>query len=199
MRLAGISSSTRRSSTISPPSVTWRLAEERSANRGLLMVDSPRFDNRSTPPAAVLRGAEPECDGLAWLHFDPLPASTREAESIVRIWRSSDGDTQRLSGRAATEAALKQRAAGNRVLHLATHAFFQRDQSENTSKGAAVPRQRYRRAAVAAGRPRLQRCQQSTGGAARRGGRHSDRRRSRRPRLAWAGMGCALRLRHRRR
>ena len=116
------------------------LAEERSANRGLLMVDSPRFDNRSTPPAAALRGAEPECDGLAWLHFDPLPASTREAESIVRIWKSSDGDTQRLSGQAATEAALKQRAAGNRVLHLATHAFFQRDRC-NTSKSAAAPRQ----------------------------------------------------------
>jgi CHAT domain-containing protein len=59
------------------------------------------------------------------MRFEPLPASAREAETILKIWRQTHlGPELRLSGRAATEAALKQRAAGTRVLHLATHGFF---------------------------------------------------------------------------
>jgi CHAT domain-containing protein len=60
------------------------------------------------------------------MRFDPLPASGREAEAIVRIWRQNydPGSELRLSGRAATESALKRRASGTRVLHLATHGFF---------------------------------------------------------------------------
>jgi CHAT domain-containing protein len=60
------------------------------------------------------------------MRFEPLPASAREAEAIVRIWQQhrEAGPEWRLSGRFATEAALKQRAAGTQVLHLATHGFF---------------------------------------------------------------------------
>jgi len=137
---------------------------ERGVNgRGLLVVDSPAFNgspgtaarvNNSTvvgsiaaadrAESGVFRGARSSCGDLGWMRFDPLPASAREAETIVRIWRRSQGDAAsergatsgsfagsdpvmavlRLSGRAATEAALKQRAAGTRVLHLATHGFF---------------------------------------------------------------------------
>jgi CHAT domain-containing protein len=76
---------------------------------GLLIVDNPVFDRTSG--------------------FDPLPASAREAETIAGIWRTAhraDGsmDVSRLSGRAATEAEFKRRAANARVLHLATHGFF---------------------------------------------------------------------------
>lgn len=129
-------------------------SDRRAAGEGLLVIDSPAFDDRpqlaaraeaSPSPAEriVFRGAKPDCGDLEWLRFDPLPASKREAETIAGIWRRSHGfapgsspvadavpglesgsAVERLSGAAATEAALKERAAGARVLHLATHGFF---------------------------------------------------------------------------
>jgi CHAT domain-containing protein/tetratricopeptide (TPR) repeat protein len=119
-------------------------ADERAAGRGLLVVDSPVFDE---PPQSVararetaaartaiepgrdapaFRGSRSGCGDFRSMQFEPLPASAREAETILKIWRQNhDRDPElRLSGRAATEAALKQRAAGTRVLHLATHGFF---------------------------------------------------------------------------
>jgi CHAT domain-containing protein/tetratricopeptide (TPR) repeat protein len=121
------------------------VANQRTPGRGLLVVDSPLFDERArvTPAAAespVFRGAAPECGTLDWLRFDPLPASTREAETISKIWRRSEGEVLRLSGGAATEAALKRQANGPRVLHLATHAFFLGDRCSrpaDTQKSAA--------------------------------------------------------------
>jgi CHAT domain-containing protein/tetratricopeptide (TPR) repeat protein len=104
---------------------------QHTPGRGLVVVDSPLFDDRPRLAAPgrgspVLRGPTPECGDLDWLQFEPLPASGREAETIARIWRQGSAATSvlRLTGRTATEAALKQRAAGARVLHLATHAFF---------------------------------------------------------------------------
>ena len=108
-------------------------AERPPRGDGLLIVDSPTFDDRPvlaarrTDPAAVatsLRGARPDCDDLGWMRFDPLPATPIEADTIVKIWRGHQGEALRLSGRAATEAEFKRRAAGTRVLHLATHGFF---------------------------------------------------------------------------
>jgi CHAT domain-containing protein/tetratricopeptide (TPR) repeat protein len=138
-------------------------AEQSGHGQGLLVVDSPVFNERpalaapvsdataarSNPATAptgsgVFRSATPDCGDLGWLRFDPLPASAIEAETIVRIWRrshdnaasgrgatsespapsDSSGVVLRLSGRSATEAAFKRRAAGTRVLHLATHGFF---------------------------------------------------------------------------
>ena len=63
------------------------------------------------------------------MRFDPLPASAREAETITTIWRNAHGaveprDASRLSGPTATEAEVKRRAVGARVLHFATHGFF---------------------------------------------------------------------------
>jgi CHAT domain-containing protein/tetratricopeptide (TPR) repeat protein len=89
------------------------------------------------------RGLQSNCADFRSMRFDPLPAAAREADTIAGIWRRSrDAGPQlaaapgvrsrsddavglvRLSGRAATETALKQRATGARVLHLATHGFF---------------------------------------------------------------------------
>ena len=96
----------------------------------------------------VYRGSRSSCGDFQSMRFDPLPASGREAETIASIWRRSHDraapelaaqsvslptsspaasrahELLRLSGPAATEAAVKQRAAGSRVLHLATHGFF---------------------------------------------------------------------------
>ena len=119
-------------------------AERTALGEGLLVVDSPDFNEptslaaRLTTTAAAsgtLRGPRPDCGDLGWLRFDPLPASALEAETIVKIWRRrqvtrpaerSDASDAvlRLSARSATEGAFKQRAAGTRVLHLATHGFF---------------------------------------------------------------------------
>jgi CHAT domain-containing protein/tetratricopeptide (TPR) repeat protein len=115
--------------------------------RGLLVVDSPAFDGtpagagrraRASVPrraerrpgeSPALRSTGGDCSGLSSMRFDPLPASGREAATIATIWRQAPHAVaqeafDRLSGAAATEAAVKERAAGARVLHLATHGFF---------------------------------------------------------------------------
>jgi len=55
--------------------------------------------------------------------FDPLPASRSEATEVASLW--TGGEATVLTGAEATEAALKRLAPGARVLHIATHAFFQ--------------------------------------------------------------------------
>ena len=92
-------------------------------------MDNPAFDTR-TPlaSAAAKRGipGAPECTGLESLRFDPLPESRREGEAITALWRSlAEGDgAERLTGSAASEAQVRARAPGNRVVHFATHGFF---------------------------------------------------------------------------
>jgi CHAT domain-containing protein/Tfp pilus assembly protein PilF len=114
--------------------------EDVAPGRGLLVVDSPVFESVQTSAKVVLRGAAPDCGDLDWLRFDPLPGAAREADRIVEFFRRTvvpaSGQvasnprrdqvepTVRLTGRGATEAAVKQRAGGVRVLHLATHGFF---------------------------------------------------------------------------
>jgi CHAT domain-containing protein len=138
--------------------------EQDARGRGLLLVDSPVFNEAPTLAArvedgtparepkpmgagiesTVFRGLRSGCGDFRSMTFDPLPASAREAATIEGIWRRSRASAAigtaadagspvggnpvegllRLSGRAATEGALKQRVAGTRVLHLATHGFF---------------------------------------------------------------------------
>ena len=99
---------------------------------------SPTQPVRSRRPAAAqAAGSAPPCSDLQSLRFDTLPETRREADAIAALWsaaepaRTSDADAaaargavRRLTGSSATEAALKNSAAGKRVVHLATHGFF---------------------------------------------------------------------------
>jgi CHAT domain-containing protein/tetratricopeptide (TPR) repeat protein len=94
--------------------------------RGLLAIGGPAYGDRGTGAAAsgALRGG---CAALGGVHFDDLPGSRLEAAEIARIWSSTaneSGDARVLSGRAATETAVKQAVVGRRVVHLATHGYF---------------------------------------------------------------------------
>lgn len=106
--------------------------------RGLLAFGDPDFDRGATAPrrlaAAVFRSATPSCGPFADLRFARLPASGPEVAGLP-FGRSGD-DTTRLRGAAATEDAVKARASGRRVLHLATHAFFVGD---GCRRAAGVP------------------------------------------------------------
>src|SRR4029079_6556880 len=56
--------------------------------------------------------------------FVPLPATDAEVKAVAH---PCGGPSEILSGAAATELAFKQKAAGHRILHLATHGLAARD------------------------------------------------------------------------
>src|SRR4029079_1121777 len=56
--------------------------------------------------------------------FVPLPATDAEVKAVAH---PCGGPSEILTGAAATEAAFKQKAAGHRILHLATHGLAARD------------------------------------------------------------------------
>jgi CHAT domain-containing protein/tetratricopeptide (TPR) repeat protein len=108
--------------------------------RGILAIGAPDFDATSkaqqvamakvhagvAPDAdagATYRGAAPACLGPVRAHWQPIPASGREAERVAGLYRGHE-PALALTGAAASETRFKQEAPGRRVLHLATHGFF---------------------------------------------------------------------------
>jgi len=89
----------------------------------LLAVGGPAFDDREGTPARPA-SSRAGCEGLSQLHFDSLPGSLREVTEISEMWPAPAGRVTILSGRAATETAVKNALNGRRVVHLATHGFF---------------------------------------------------------------------------
>jgi len=85
-------------------------------------------DGRSTVAGEATTRSIAECAGFQTLSFDPLPASGREANEVVALWKAFDAaggaSARALLGRAADERSVKQLGPGRRVLHLATHGFF---------------------------------------------------------------------------
>ncbi len=86
-----------------------------------------------------LRGGSAGCSLLAGVHFSRLPATLKEVRDVEETWRglmsraaAAGGSTAQLlsapslelSGALATEREFKEHAAGQAVLHLATHGFF---------------------------------------------------------------------------
>ena len=104
------------------------------ATRDTLVAAAERDPVAEPPPASAssYRGPRSACGELAALHFTALPGTAAEAAEVARQWQErGDGHAPRpralgLIGAAATETAFKRRAAGRRVLHLATHGFFLR-------------------------------------------------------------------------
>ena len=95
----------------------------------LLALGNPAFS--ASKPAGILisssaryRGSRSACPGFAGMNFPDLPGSAEEAQSVAAIWRAQGMPATSLAGSRATEAALKEQAAGKRVIHLATHGFF---------------------------------------------------------------------------
>ena len=107
------------------------LAAHRMHGLDLLALGGPAFDGRETSlggagdsaRAGEVRGAEPDCDDFRATKFRPLPETIREVEEIAAFWPDSSRRLV-LTGTMAGETALKARAPGRRVLHLATHGFF---------------------------------------------------------------------------
>jgi CHAT domain-containing protein/Tfp pilus assembly protein PilF len=91
---------------------------------GMLLVDNPDYnaDRRTASTSAASAPARDDCQTLQSVRFDALPETRREADGIAAVWTTSP--VTRLTGRAATEAALKRVTTGMRVVHLATHGFF---------------------------------------------------------------------------
>ena len=73
--------------------------------------------------AGPFRGARSACSEFMGLRFSPLRGATRETEDVANFWNGG-GSKLVLVGGKASESAFKRQAAGRRVLHLATHAFF---------------------------------------------------------------------------
>ncbi|HKB07032.1 MAG TPA: CHAT domain-containing tetratricopeptide repeat protein [Candidatus Polarisedimenticolia bacterium] len=106
------------------------------SGRGALILGGPDFDARpetlqAPSDASLNRGPAASCAGFRAMHFDPLPASTREVEEIrtviVKQGATSGlaaSDVLELTEAKASESAFKSLAPGRRILHLATHAFL---------------------------------------------------------------------------
>ena len=66
-----------------------------------------------------------KCAGLESVTFQPLSGTAHEVDEIASIWRKTSHTSGTvLTGREATEQALKQMAPQVGILHLATHGFF---------------------------------------------------------------------------
>jgi CHAT domain-containing protein len=103
--------------------------ERAASTPGLLAVGGASFDLRPAQPqlrprpaAGLLRSG---CGSLKSAHFDDLPGTREEVADIARVWsRVGFDQTMILTGRGATETAVKKAAIGRQVIHLATHGFF---------------------------------------------------------------------------
>jgi CHAT domain-containing protein/Tfp pilus assembly protein PilF len=121
--------------------------ETADAGAGLFAVGGPDYDttelfgalrSEATTPAlsatavavelAAPRTRSGTRGSFQSLRFDPLPAAVNETAEVVSMWRETvegpGSAVLHLTGVEASESAFKSRAAGHRILHVATHGFF---------------------------------------------------------------------------
>ncbi len=117
---------------------------------GARAVQSARLDGLTPITAALFRGGRSDCGEFGRARWDRLPGTAREVKATSRLWKeagahsdgesgtrlSADRDVLLFTGARASEAALKTRAAGRRVLHLATHGFFLGEGCSPSREGA---------------------------------------------------------------
>lgn len=72
--------------------------------------------------------------------FEPLSGTKQEIEAIERRWplRDERASVDKLSGKVATEAAFRRQAPEAAFLHLATHGFFDNQQSAKPDRRNAA-------------------------------------------------------------
>ncbi|MEQ1832425.1 MAG: CHAT domain-containing tetratricopeptide repeat protein [Candidatus Eisenbacteria bacterium] len=79
----------------------------------------------AAPGAARVRGWSARCESVGLPAFGSLPGSVDEMRHVAASWRAAHArEPEQLTGRAASEAALRASAPGSELLHLATHGFF---------------------------------------------------------------------------
>lgn len=95
-----------------------------------VIVAAPAFGE----PALVStnRGAQPQVD-YSQLFFGPLPGAASEVRALKALLPKATF----LTGTQATEAALR-RVSGPRLLHVATHGFFLRDEEADDTNAAGT-------------------------------------------------------------
>lgn len=97
---------------------------EAAEHGGYLVIGAPRFGEGSGQMACLETKGPTFASRRPAAAFDPLPASLDEANEVAGMLTSSGfSHATMLVGPDATEAAFKRLAPGQRVIHLATHAF----------------------------------------------------------------------------
>jgi CHAT domain-containing protein len=94
---------------------------------GLLAIGNPRFELASiATTASPLRDASVPCNQFRQFAFGDLPGSAAEVTDITSTWKkwNRQEGSEALTGADATLARFLDEAPRNRVLHLATHAFW---------------------------------------------------------------------------
>jgi tetratricopeptide (TPR) repeat protein len=112
-----------------------KLATPSQPGMGMVAIGGPAFGKRwesaaEPPPSAQEAVTAPDCWVYGTRRFVPLPGAFEEASTVIRIWNDRRLDAEEgiaLTGRDATEGAVKRAAPGKRLLHFATHGFFLQD------------------------------------------------------------------------
>ena len=112
-----------------------RFQQPNPAGKAPLVIAHPNYDRgrASRPPLIASSGPQQRSGDLSGKRWVALPATAREGKQIAALL-----GTQPVSGDAAT-VGLLQRTAGPRLLHIASHGFFVRDQALPASKGPLTP------------------------------------------------------------
>jgi len=95
------------------------------ANAGLLAMGGPDY-GMLQPVDNTTEGSDAtECASFDRMQFAALPHSEREVKEIADLWRHRQQAPVRIEIRgSASEAVFREHAAGQLILHLATHGFF---------------------------------------------------------------------------
>ncbi|MFQ6539112.1 CHAT domain-containing protein [Aphanothece stagnina] len=101
-----------------------RFQQPAPAGKAPVVIANPNFDRGKAAPSTLIASTHPqqrsgELSGKRW---QALPATAQEGEQIAALL-----GTNPIGGDAAT-VSLLQRRQGPRVLHIASHGFFEKDQ-----------------------------------------------------------------------